>query len=134
MKLIRTALLATALTLPVLAEQNDDASAAAAAPSAQQAEHDKLFKLFAESDERSLDLNPIGRLFRGDTKNAGRLGDYLTDAQFIAGRTDIQLNLALLALVDRRKLSETDQLAYDVFKYTQEQNLRASSDEIRALT
>ncbi|HSM54088.1 MAG TPA: DUF885 domain-containing protein, partial [Erythrobacter sp.] len=77
MKLVRTALLATALALPaapVLAEQNGDSSAVAAAPSAQQAEHDKLFKLFAESDERSLDLNPVGRLFRGDTKNAGRLG------------------------------------------------------------
>ena len=30
-----------------------------------QAEHDKLFALFADSDARSLELNPLSRLFRG---------------------------------------------------------------------
>jgi len=117
---------------PALADNHADKPAAEAV--AQQSEHDKLFKLFAESDERNLALNPISRLFRGDDSNADRLGDYLTDAQFIAGRTDTQLNLALLALIDRSKLNETDQLAYDVFKYNQEESLKGASDEIRALT
>jgi uncharacterized protein (DUF885 family) len=97
-------------------------------------ERKKLFALFAESDARSLALNPLSRLFRGDTRDAGRLGDYLTDAQFLAGRTDTQLNLALLAQIDRSKLNATDALAYDVFKHNQEQSLKGSTDEIRALT
>ncbi len=137
MKLIRSAFLASAAltiaTLPVAAS-SQDAPAAEAAEEAVETERDKLFALFADSDARSLKLNPLGRLFRGDDSDAGRLGDYLTEAQFIAGRTDTQLNLALLAQIDRDKLSETDQLAYDVFKYNEEQSLRGSSDEIRALT
>jgi len=139
MKFIRTALLATAAlalpAAPALAKHHEgEAKAETAETAASQSEHDKLFALFADSDKRSLDLNPIGRLFRGDSKNADRLGDYLTDAQFLADRTDTQLNLALLAQIDRNKLSATDQLAYDVFKYNQDQSLRGSSDEIRALT
>ena len=99
-----------------------------------QSEHDKLFALFEDADARELRLNPLNRLFRGDDTNAGRLGDFLTDSSFLAGRTNTQLNLALLALIDRSKLSETDQLAYDVFKYTQERALAGASDEIRTLT
>ena len=101
---------------------------------AEATEHDKLVALFAESDARSLELNPLGRLFRGDDRNADRLGDFLTDSSFYASRLDTQLNLAKLALIDRSKLSDTDQLAYDVFKYNQESALRGQTDEIRALT
>ena len=101
---------------------------------AEATEHDKLVALFAESDARSLELNPLGRLFRGDDRNADRLGDFLTDSSFYASRLDTQLNLAKLALIDRSKLSDTDQLAYDVFKYNQEAALRGQTDEIRALT
>ncbi|MCP2017372.1 DUF885 domain-containing protein [Qipengyuania citrea] len=101
---------------------------------AEATEHDKLVALFAESDARSLELNPLGRLFRGDDRNADRLGDFLTDSSFYANRLDTQLNLAKLALIDRSKLSDTDQLAYDVFKYNQGSALRGQTDEIRALT
>jgi uncharacterized protein (DUF885 family) len=139
MKLIRTALLATAAfalpAAPALADGHAPAAAPeAAAADAPQSEHDKLFALFADSDARSLALNPLGRLFRGDDSNAGRLGDFLTDSAWIAARTDTQLNLALLAQIDRSKLSETDQLAYDVFKYSQEDTLKGQTDAIRALT
>ena len=73
-------------------------------------------RALTESDKRSLELNPLSRLFRGDDNDADRLGDFLTDSSFLAGRLDTQLNLALLAQIDRSKLSETDKLAYDVFK------------------
>ena len=101
---------------------------------AQQSEHDKLFALFADSDARSLELNPLSRLFRGDDTNADRLGDYLTDASYYASLRDTQLNVALLDQIDRAKLSPTDQLAYDVFKYNQDESLKGSTPEIRALT
>ena len=136
MKLVRTALASgAALSLvlaanPALARDHHAATEAAA----EQSEHDKLFALFEDSDARSLELNPLGRLFRGDDTNADRLGDFLTDSSFYASRLDTQLNLAKLAQIDRSKLTETDQLAYDVFKYNQESALRGMSDEIRALT
>lgn len=135
MKIIRTALLATAAlalpTAPALADHHAEATTKAEQA---QSEHDKLFALFADSDQRSLQLSPLSRIFRGDYENAGRLGDYLTDAQFLADRFDTELNIAKLALIDRDKLSPTDQLAYDVFKYNQTQEQRGETDEIRALT
>ena len=124
-----TALLLTAA--PTLA-QTAPAPAAATAP---QSEHDELFALFADADARELTLNPLSRLFRGEEDGkADRLGDLLTDSAFLAARTDIKLNLALLAQIDRAKLSETDALAYDVFQYTQERALEGYSDANRALT
>jgi uncharacterized protein (DUF885 family) len=110
------------------------AAVAGTAVEAAQTDHDKLFALFEDADARELALNPLGRLFRGDDKDADTLGDFLTDTTFIAGRTDTQLNLALLAQIDRAKLSPTDQLAYDVFKYTEERALAGASDRIRELT
>ncbi|GAB5350206.1 DUF885 domain-containing protein [Alteriqipengyuania sp. 357] len=105
------------------------------APAAtQQTEHDRLFALFADSDARSLELNPLGRLFRGDDTNADRLGDFLTDSAYYASLRDTQLNVALLEQIDRAKLSPTDQLAYDVFLYNQQESLKGSTPEIRALT
>ena len=118
---------------PLLAQQGEP-SPAAAASTAPQTEHDKLFALFEDADARELALNPLSRLYRGDEEGVDRLGDQLTDASFLAARTDVKLNLALLAQIDRAKLDETDQLAYDVFQYTQTRALAGMSDEMRALT
>ena len=135
MKLIRTALLATAaLALPAAPALADGHMAGETHAAAKMTEGEKLKALFADSDERSLALNPISGLFRGDMRRADRLGDFLTDSFFLAQRTDTQLNMALLQQIDRTKLSETDALAYDVFKYNQEQALQGTTDEIRALT
>ena len=136
MKLVRQALASgAALSLALAANPAFARDHHAETETAAEAtEHDKLVALFAESDARSLELNPLGRLFRGDDRNADRLGDFLTDSSFYANRLDTQLNLAKLALIDRSKLSDTDQLAYDVFKYNQESALRGQTDEIRALT
>lgn len=135
--MFRTALVATsALVLaaaPAHAQKQRAPDAASVAAQAE-AEREKLFALFADADARELALNPLSRIFRGDDTNARRIGDYFTDALSIAGRTDTQLNLAKLALIDRSKLAPNDALAYDVFRYNQEQALKGSTDEMRALT
>ncbi len=133
---LRLALAASTVLLlsPLPAMAQTTPASASAQPDQSQSEHAKLFALFDDADARELELNPLSRLFRGDEENAGRLGDLLTDSSFLASRTDIKLNLALLAQIDRAKLDATDQLAYDVFKYTQERALEGYSDEIRALT
>ena len=133
---LRLVLAASSALLLVAAPAFAETAAAptAATATAAQTEHDKLFALFEDADARELALNPLGRLFRGDDSNADTLGDSLTDTAFIAARTDTQLNLALLAQIDRAKLSPTDSLAYDVFKYTEERALAGASDRIRELT
>jgi len=134
MKLVRHALASgAALSLvlaanPAIARDHHAATDAASEIS----EHDKLFALFADADERSLKLNPVGALFRGDMRYADRLGDYLTDEYLAASKDDNAENLAKLAEIDRSKLSPTDQLAYDVFAYNQQREQEGYAPAILA--
>ena len=134
MKLVRHALASgAALSLvlaanPAIARDHHAATDAASEIS----EHDKLFALFADADERSLKLNPVGALFRGDMRYADRLGDYLTDEHLAASKADNAENLAKLAEIDRSKLSPTDQLAYDVFAYNQQREQEGYAPAILA--
>ncbi|MCU7553753.1 DUF885 domain-containing protein [Alteromonas sp. ASW11-19] len=130
--LLLSAAVATALTGPVTAQPQSDTTGSVAAK--QQSEHDQLFALFAAANERELALNPISGLFRGDMRRADRLGDYLTDAHTIAIRTNTLLNLSELEKIDRTQLNDTDKLAYDVFEYNQQKQLKGTSEEILALT
>lgn len=95
--------------------------------------HERLFALFADADERSLALNPLSALFRGDLRYADQLGNFLEDEYTIASRADAQQNLDALRQIDRSKLSPTDQLAHDVFEYNQQDELNGLTDEIVAL-
>ena len=134
MKLVRHALASgAALSLvlaanPAIARDHHAATEAAS----EMSEHDKLFALFADADERSLKLNPVGALFRGDMRYADRLGDYLTDEHLAASKADNAENLAKLAEIDRSKLSPTDQLAYDVFAYNQQREQEGYAPAILA--
>jgi len=134
MKLVRHALASgAALSLvlaanPAIARDHHAATEAAS----EMSEHDKLFALFADADERSLKLNPVGALFRGDMRYADRLGDYLTDEHLAASKADNAVNLAKLAEIDRSKLSPTDQLAYDVFAYNQQREQEGYAPAILA--
>lgn len=134
MKSLRSALLATALLAAPFAAA--PALAQSAAPTARpaQSEHDQLFALFAKSDEDSLKRNPLSALFRGDTRYADRLGDYLTPEYNNAERKAAEDELAALLKIDRTKLSPTDQIAWDVFKYDRTSTLKALTPEILALT
>ena len=141
MKLVRTALIgASALSLGACATTSQRAGAdaasdqVAASAASQDAAHDALFALFEDADERSLALNPMSALFRGDMRYADRLGDYLTDEYSDASRADAELNLRKLGQIDRSALNETDQLAYDVFEYDQRQALKALAPDLLAVT
>jgi uncharacterized protein (DUF885 family) len=136
MQTIRIALLASAaLSLAACATTAREAGPPAMeAASATQSEHDRLFALFADADERELKLNPISALFRGDMRYADRIGDFLTDEYNDASRVDAQSNLEQLRAIDRSALDETDRLAYDVFAYNQQQALKGLTDEIIAVT
>lgn len=150
MTIFRSALLAAAaLPLAACATYNGEAemASATAEPLAQVAttetgapgeasetEHDRLFALFADADERSLKLNPIGALFRGDLRYADRIGDFLEDEYYDATKADALRNLELLAAIDKAKLNDTDRLAYDLFEYNQQQALKGLAPEIVAAT
>ncbi len=110
------------------------ATSTEASPAARTAAHDALWALFRSSDEASLARNPINALFRGDMRYADRLGDFVTDAYFNGERTAAESDLAALSRVDRAVLNETDQLAYDVFKFQTEDTLRGLQPDILALS
>lgn len=142
MNTIRFALLsAAALPLAACATTYDGAreptaagtNAVTAAADAQ-SEHDRLFAIFEAADEASLRNNPLEALFRGDTRYADRLGNYLTDEYTAVERRNAQDALAALATIDRSTLSETDRLAYDVFAYGLREKLSNLTPEILALT
>src|SRR5688572_20954864 len=92
------------------------APAAVAPAAAQESAHDRLYRLFRESDEANLRRNPISAMFRGDFRYADRLGDYISDEYYAAERAAAEQDLRALAAIDRTTLNATDQLAYDVFK------------------
>ncbi|MFM6853461.1 MAG: DUF885 domain-containing protein [Sphingopyxis sp.] len=98
------------------------------------AAHDQLWRLFNQSDEDSLRRTPLNAMFRGDMRYADQLGDNITDAYFAGERSAAQNELAQLARIDRAALNETDQLAYDVFQYTNQQALETLTPETLALT
>ena len=77
----------------------------------------RLKRLFYDSDERDLRLNPISAIFRGDLRYADRLGDFYSDARDEQERRNTLADLAALHRIDRARLTPVDQIAYDVFEH-----------------
>ena len=98
------------------------------------AEDARLKRLFYDSDERDLALDPISAILRGDMRYADRFGDYLTDAATAREERNLRADLAALQAIDRAKLTRVDQLAYDVFRNTAEVNLRGYAPAIQSVT
>lgn len=117
-----------ALAAPVVAQP------AGAVTAAQASAHDRLFKLFKDSDEASLRRNPLQALYRGDLRYADRLGDMFSHRHYEEERTAAQQELAALQTIPRGQLSATDQLAYDVFEFQTKDTLRGLSPELLRLT
>ncbi|BAK65497.1 conserved hypothetical protein [Sphingobium sp. SYK-6] len=126
-------LLGTAMLAPPALAQHEGHGAAPATQSAQ-SEDQRLFALFAASDEANLKRNPINAIFRGDLRYADRLGDYLTDAYIDAERKAAEQDLAALKAIDRSRLTAQNQIAYDVFEWQTDEALRGLRPEILALT
>ena len=118
----------------IASAQPASAPAIAAAPAAQQSAHDRLFQLFKDSDEASLKRNQLNALFRGDLRYADHFGDFITDEYYAGEKAAAEADLAALAAIPRGDLNATDQLAYDVFKYQRENDLKDVSPEMLALT
>ncbi len=129
--LAATALLATACTTT---SPETVASPGPAATAADQQPSARLHALFRASDEDNLRRNPLSAMFRGDYRYADRLGDYISDEYYAGERAAAERELAALAAIDRSSLNATDQLAYDVFKYQREDDLRDVEPEMLALT
>jgi uncharacterized protein (DUF885 family) len=109
------------------------AEAAKIPPVPQASPHDRLFKLFKDSDEASLKRNPIQALFRGDLRYADRLGDLFSDAHFQGEKAAAEHDLAALHAISRDQLSAKDQLAYDVFEYQTKDTLRGLQPDLLQL-
>ncbi len=140
--MIRSALLATAsaLLLSACAAATAEPQPApapepqAAAPAQAVNQGAQLHALFKASDESNLRRNPLSALFRGDLRYADQLGDGISEAYYAGERAAGENELRQLAAIDRASLSTTDQLAYDVFKWQTEMQLRGLTPEMLALT
>ena len=109
--------------------------AVAPAPAApQKSAHDRLFELFKASDEAELQRNPLNALFRGDLRYADRLGNLLTNEYYAAERAAAEADLAALQAIPRSELNATDQVAYDVFRYSTVNGLKGLQPDMLALT
>jgi uncharacterized protein (DUF885 family) len=117
----------TPILVPAAAQAAEQAPAASAEDAA-------LTRLFHDSDEASLKRNPINGMFRGDMRYAGRLGDYVSDDYYAGEKAASEADLAALGRIDRAKLSPTNQIAYDVFRWQTEVALKGFAPDLLAVT
>lgn len=104
-----------------------------AAPATAETAHARLHRLFHESDEASLQRNPINAIFRGDLRYADHLGDFVSDAYYNAERAAGEDDLKRLRAIDRSTLDATDQIAYDVFEWQTFNAVKNLTPEMLAL-
>ncbi len=123
--------LTLAISLPVALAVATPAHANA---SKAEVEGEKLARLFKESDEATLRRNPLQALYRGDTRYADRMGDGISDAYYDAERAATRADLKRLKKIKRTALGATAALAYDVFKWQSEINLRGLDPDLLQLS
>lgn len=113
---------------PTLAKaQTRDTPAAAImveTPSAQ------LARLFIDSDEAMLKRQPIMALVRDDKRYADQFGDYYSDAWLAAEQAAARSDLDRLRAIDRSKLSPSEQVSYDVFRWDKETALAGFAPQV----
>ena len=111
-------------------------AAPAAAPASAEAQRPSaaLASLFAASDEAALRRNPLEAMSRGDLRYAGRLPALFADEHHAEERRAAERELAALARIDRRALTASEQISYDVFKWDRQTTLRGLQPDLLALT
>ena len=95
------------------------------------AEDAKLKRLFYDSDERDLRLDPIGAIYRGDLRYADNIGEPASDAREDLSRRNLLADRAALKRIDRARLTPTDQIAYDVYQNGIEIGLKGYDPALR---
>lgn len=132
---IARALLGAALLAgSALASAAPPTAAAAAAAPARDAQVAALHRLFHDSDEANLVLNPLNALFRGDLRFANRFGDYFSDDYYARSAALARSDLAGLARIDRSTLPPDDQISYDVFRWQRQTDLAGYDPAILDVT
>ncbi len=124
------ALLAAGLTAPAAAQPIP----AVAVAGARQDEDSRLLALlnsFARAQEA---LDPLGAVARGDNANPTQLQRLFSDELAAAQRAELRRQLALLARINRARLSPERQLSYDSFQQQTREALGWLSPDILALT
>lgn len=96
---------------------------AAVAP-AMAAPNADLAQLFKDYDEAGLRASPSSALWRGDMRYLDRYEDNLTPEFLVEQRKENADFRARLAAVDRASLDAEDQLSYDIFAYTLDDDAR----------
>jgi uncharacterized protein (DUF885 family) len=127
MRSLAMLLAATLLSPPLLAQSGAPVPAASA-------EDKRLLQIFHDSDEAMLKRQPLNALLRGDLRYADRLGDFYGDKAIAESKAADEGDLKALATIDRSRLTPTDQIAYDVFKWQTELDLRSYDPAILAET
>ena len=80
----------------------------------------RLAQIFHDSDEDQLRLIPQSATLRGDLRYAGQFGDLITDRFQRDFQAYIRRDLMRIASIERERLTDVQQLEYDVFRYQTE--------------
>lgn len=131
---MRLALLLASVALAMPGIALAQATKPAAPADQKQDANQRLKRLFHDSDEAQLKLNPLSALFRGDMRYADRLGEFGTDAYYNQARALSEADLKGLHAIPRDQLTPTNQIAYDVFEWQTNDNLKSLTPEMLALT
>ena len=86
-----------------------------------------LRELLEASDEAKPDRNPIYGIFRGDLRRAARFGDYTSEAYVAAEKNAAANELQELAAIPRERLTTTERIAYDTFRWSRADALERNS-------
>ena len=135
--ILLTAAAGCALTLPACTRPVPPQTASApmaSTPAPQPSADAQLIQLFTDSDEASLKRNPVNALYRGDLRYADHLGEFVSDAYYAGERAAGEDDLRRLNAIDRSRLTPTNQIAYDVFKWQTETNLKGLQPDLLKLS
>ena len=124
------ALLAAGLLAPAAAQPIPSVPVAGA----RQDENARLLALLNSFTRAQDELDPLSALARGDNSNPQAIQQLYTDELAASQRAELRRELALLARINRARLSPERQLSFDAFQQQAREALGWLSPDILALT